>query len=52
MKVPAGEHKIEFKFEPEIYSMGKIVGIISSILLILLFASGFVYDKMKAKKDA
>lgn len=51
MKVPAGEHTIEFKFEPEIYTTGKIVGIISSILLVLLFLSGLVYDKMKEKRE-
>ena len=50
MMVPAGEHKIEFKFEPQIYATGKTIGIISSILLILLFFSGFVYDYMKEKK--
>ncbi len=51
MMVPAGKHKIEFKFQPKIYTTGKIVGIISSILLLLLFASGFAYDNMKAKKS-
>jgi len=50
MNVPAGKHKIEFKFEPAIYSTGIVVGLVSSILLLLLFASGFVYDKMKGKK--
>lgn len=51
MKVPAGQHKIEFKFDPEIYSTGKIIGIISSILLLLLFASGFAHDKMMEKRE-
>ncbi len=49
MMVPAGKHQIEFKFQPEIYTTGKIIGIMSSILLLLLFASGFVYDKIKSK---
>ncbi len=52
MKVPAGEHTIEFKFMPEIYSTGMIVGAVSSILLLLLFAAGFWYDKIKAQKEA
>lgn len=50
MKVPVGEHTIEFKFIPEIYTTGKWIGLISSVLLMLLFASGFLYDSMKAKK--
>ena len=51
MYIPEGKHKIEFKFEPAIYSIGMIIGIVSSILLLLLFASGFVYDNMKSKKE-
>ena len=52
MKIPAGQHKIEFKFTPDIYSTGKVIGIISSILLLLLIASGFLYDYMQQKKLA
>jgi hypothetical protein len=51
MKVPSGTHTIEFRFMPEIYTTGMIVGAISSILLLLLFASGFWYDKIKARKE-
>ena len=51
MFIPEGKHKIEFKFEPAIYSTGMIIGIVSSILLLLLFASGFVYDNMQSKKN-
>ena len=50
MKIPAGEHTVEFKFDPEIYSTGKIIGIISSLLLLLLLASGFIYDYKYQKK--
>jgi len=50
--IPAGQHKIEFRFEPDIYSTGKTIGIISSILLLLLFAGGFVYDYMKGKQQS
>ena len=50
MYIPEGKHKIEFKFEPAIYSIGLIIGIVSSILLLLLFASGFVYDNMMKKR--
>ncbi|MBN2669141.1 MAG: YfhO family protein [Bacteroidales bacterium] len=52
MKIPAGEHTIEFKFEPPLYSRGVVIGMISSILLLLLLIGGFVYDAMKKKKEA
>lgn len=38
MRVPAGKHIIEFKFEPEFYSKGETIARIGSILLLLLFA--------------
>jgi hypothetical protein len=36
MIVPAGEHTIEFKFEPKVYYTGEKISAASSILLILL----------------
>ncbi len=50
MMIPAGQHKIEFKFDPDIYSTGKTIGVISSILLLLLLVGGFVYDYIKGKQ--
>ena len=35
MRVPTGEHKIEFKFEPEHYFIGEKISLIGSILLVL-----------------
>ncbi len=35
MKIPAGKHKIEFKFEPETYQTGENIALIGSILLAL-----------------
>jgi len=37
MKIPQGNHKIEFKFEPKAYFTGEKIGFASSILLLLLF---------------
>ena len=50
MMVPKGQHKIEFKFDPDIYTLGKTIGIISSILLLLLIAGGFAFDYMEEKR--
>jgi tetrahydromethanopterin S-methyltransferase subunit G len=36
MVLPAGEHKVEFKFEPKVYRIGEKISLISSIILILL----------------
>jgi len=41
MILPAGEHKLEFKFEPRSYYLGQTVSLISSSALILLLL-GFI----------
>jgi hypothetical protein len=38
MLIPAGEHKIEFKFEPEVIGVGEKVSFASSLLLVLALA--------------
>ena len=48
MKVPAGNHLIEFKFEPSVFTNGERISLASSIslLLLLLFVS---YREIKLK---
>jgi hypothetical protein len=43
MIIPAGNHQIEFKFEPASYYTGNKVSLASSILLLLAIAGYFVY---------
>lgn len=43
MKIPAGEHEITFKFEPEVIETGSTISLISSILLGLLLLGGIFY---------
>lgn len=53
MKVPAGEHEIEFKFEPEVVETGSQIALISSILLGLIIVGGFGYTFIpKKSKDS
>ena len=52
MVLPAGEHTVEFKFEPRAYFVGEKVSMISSILIILMVIAGIAYGvkEMFAKK--
>lgn len=43
MKIPAGNHLIEFKFEPETYQKGEKIALIGSVLMILMIV--FVLTK-------
>jgi len=50
MIIKAGNHKIEFKFEPKSYSIGQTVSLTSSILLILIilgFGGKNIFDNQK-----
>ena len=47
MKIPAGMHNIEFKFEPKVIEKGKIVSLISYALLLFISVGWFFYDKKK-----
>ncbi|MCC9168018.1 hypothetical protein [Pontibacter harenae] len=47
MQVPAGNHTIEFRFEPKSYEIGNTVSLISSILLLLVVLGAVVYGVKK-----
>ena len=47
MVVPEGEHKIEFKFEPDLYYTGENIALASSILLIILVLGGLYLEVRK-----
>ncbi|OCB78495.1 YfhO family protein [Flavobacterium crassostreae] len=47
MMVPAGNHTIEFKFEPEVVKTGSTITLISTILMLLLLIGGIYLEKKK-----
>jgi hypothetical protein len=51
MRVPVGEHKIEFKFEPNAYSSGEKISLASSILLFLVLGAA-LFAEFKKKKES
>ncbi len=48
--IPAGKHKIEWKFEPTSYATGESLSLFSSILLLLLFG-GVSFISLMKKED-
>lgn len=47
MKIPAGKHTIEFKFEPQVVKTGSSIALISSILMLLLLIGGIYFENRK-----
>lgn len=51
LAVPAGNHQIEFRFEPQGYLTGKKLTSIFSIALLLLVAAGIYFEWRRNKKQ-
>jgi uncharacterized membrane protein YfhO len=49
MNVPAGNHEIEFRFEPASYSKGRTFTMIGQILVLLLLAAAIFFEVRKRK---
>ena len=47
MNIPAGEHEIVFKFEPQVVKTGSTIALISSILIGLVVIGGIGYEFKK-----
>jgi len=43
LKIPAGKHKIEFKFEPQVVKTGSTISLISTLLLLITIGLGVFY---------
>ena len=51
MKVPAGKHTIEFRFEPKSYAMGENISLAGSLLLVVGCLGGIGIGAMRLKKE-
>jgi hypothetical protein len=49
MKLPAGEHQVEFKFEPKSYLVGDKISMFASLLLVI--TAGFAFFKRRKRLD-
>lgn len=52
MKIPAGNHKIEFKFEPKVIHQGGIISLSSYVILLLVSVGWFFYEKKNKKLNS
>lgn len=52
MPVPAGKHKIEFKFEPQTYKTGNSIAMVGSVLVLITVAGGLYMEIKKGKTAA
>lgn len=52
IKVPAGQHEIEFKFEPEVVKTGSQITLAANILLGLMIVGGLGFTLFRGKKEA
>jgi hypothetical protein len=47
MRVPAGKHTIEFKFEPQVIQTGSTITLISSVGMLFLLIGGVYFERKK-----
>jgi hypothetical protein len=47
LEIPAGNHTVEFKFEPQVVKTGGTIALGSSILMLLLLIGGIVVERRK-----
>lgn len=50
LNIPAGNHKIEFKFEPQVVKTGSTIALVSFIGMMLLLVGGIYLDTKKKKQ--
>ena len=51
LQIPAGKHKIEFKFEPQVVKTGSTITLISSVGMLLLLIGGIYFERKNRFKN-
>jgi hypothetical protein len=51
MVLPEGDHKVEFRFEPVVYTLGETLSRISSLVFIVLALGAVILEFRKSKKS-
>jgi uncharacterized membrane protein YfhO len=49
LRIPAGKHTIEFKFEPQVIKTGSMISLVSFIGILLLLGGGIYYETKRKK---
>ncbi len=52
MKIPAGKHQIEFKFEPKMHELGLTLAGVSSVMFVLAIGVGLFFNTKEQKQEA
>jgi len=50
LPIPAGKHKLEFKFEPEVIQRGTTITLLTLVMGLLLFGLAILYQYKKGRK--
>jgi LPXTG-motif cell wall-anchored protein len=51
MDIPAGNHTVEFKFEPQVVKTGGTISAISSLLIVVLAGGGLYYSRRRKETE-
>lgn len=52
LEIPAGNHEIEFKFEPEVVQKGSTISLTGTILFLILLGGGIYYKLIYSKEES
>lgn len=51
IEIPAGKHKVEFKFEPQVVQTGSTIALMSSIGMLVLLVGGIYLERKKVTNE-